>query len=263
MKEFLQRILEDTELRLETYRKQMREFEKDPMILVKEVFADGDLLLPLLVQRYGDEVLLDIQEYWFDHFLPAFKRYLGVDGITFTYDRTVFPAPIQMVYREEPLALVEIVSHRYERLDPENVARIKKEIGRLEERITEIEHELEKWDPALKNPLVLGGANPFKLMDIQLRKKKYKAQILTEVGRLQDELFECDRERIRLKNALENERRMNADRELCLERIERQLMRLPGFEQQTFDKGETLWEGGKDDDGIREESNIAGQETVG
>jgi hypothetical protein len=255
VREFLERILDDTELRLENYKRQMKEFEKDPMILVKEVFADGDVLLPLLVQRYGEDVLLDIQDYWFTHFLPAFKRYLGVDGITLAYDRTIYPAPIQIVYREEPMALVEIVTHQYERLEPENVMRMKEEIARLEERIAEIEKELGKWDPALKNPLVLGGANPFKLMDIQIRKKKYKAKVLKEVGQLQDELFECDRERLRLKSALENERRLNVDRELRLERIERKLMRLPGFDRQAFGKGETLWEGGREDDSTSKEPN--------
>lgn len=230
MIEFLQFILEDSEKKIKKYRHNLEEFEKDPMVLMKGIFTGEDMLLPLIVQQYSEEILLEMQMYLYNHFLPAFRDYLDVEGIVLTYDEKIFPAPIQIDYREEPLALINIVTKEYEALETLSVVQMQREVKELEQLIKETEQELENWDPALKNPLVLGGANPIKLLDITLRRKKYKAMIRSQIAILQNDLFDFDQRRLHLLNAIEAERRENIDRALCLERIEYKLKFLPGFE---------------------------------
>ena len=230
MVDFLQFILKDSEEKIKRYRGVLEAFERDPMILATEIFTGDDFLLPLVVQQYGEELLLEMQTYFYTRFLPVFQDYLGADGVVLSYDETVFPSPIRMDYREEPLALVNIVTKEFKTLETERIVQLKEEVRRLEELIEQTENELERWDSALKNPLVLGGANPLKLMDIAIRKETYRARIRSQIAILQDDLFDYDQRRIRILDAIDAERRENYDRELLLEKIEYKLRLLPGFQ---------------------------------
>lgn len=231
----LQKILYDTETKIGEYRKKMAEFEKNPMILVTDIFKEHDLLLPILMQLHGDEVLLEMQEYWFYHFLPAFQTYLGVEGIWLDFDPTIYPAPIQIYDGEDLIALLEIVTHQYQRKEPQQIVEIRNEIERLQRQRKDLEQELLQWEPALKNPLVLGGANIFKLTDIAFRTEKYSRYVRNQVSRLQNELLDYDRQITQLKVMMEEEQRLNVERELKLERIERRIMQLPGYNPADFE----------------------------
>lgn len=229
MKDTLQQVLRESQNKIQKFEEQIKRFEDDPMILVTEMFADNDLLLPILIQRYGDEVLLQAQEYWYNLFFPKFKNYLGVDEISFSYDQTVYPAPINIHLGEDVIAILDIVSHQFEPVELVLVVEAKERIKEISKELEEIENKLKEKEPALKNPLVLGGANPIKLLDISIRQKKYKKDIRDDVHALQEQFFELDRERIKLQSSIEQMKHVNLEREYILERIERRIRKLPGY----------------------------------
>ncbi len=229
MRDLLHQILRESELKIQTFQDQVSRFEKDPMILVQEMFVNQDLLLPILIQRYGDESLLEIQAYWYRHFLPEFKHYLGVEEISLSFDEAIYPAPIKIHLGEEIIALVDIVNHQFERMELALVLDAKARIEQIKQKLKEVEEELQKKEPALKNPLVLGGANPVKLLDISIRQKKYKKEIRQDVHSLQEYFFELDKERLRLESSIEQLQRVNVGREYILDRVEKRIRQLPGF----------------------------------
>ena len=230
MNEHLMNILRDATQKIETFQNHMKNFEQHPMVLVTDVFTDNDILLPLLIQRYGDDVLLEMQQYWYQFFLPAFQQYLGVDGITLLYDPTIYPAHIQICMEEEIIAYVDIVGHRFERTEPAEVTEIRNRIHQINQEIKELEKTLQEIEPATKNILYLGGANPFKLLDISVRKNKYKSQLTQEIRQINGQFMELEQEKIQLRAALEAVERNNVERDYVLDRIERQIRKLPGYD---------------------------------
>lgn len=229
MKNTLQQVLRESQNKIQTFEEQVKRFEHDPMILIKEMFVSQDLLLPILIQRYGDDVLLKAQEYWYSRFFPRFKGYLGVEEITFSYDKTIYPAPINIHLGEEVIAVLDIVSHQFETVELSLVVEAKQRIEEIKQKLEEVEAALKEIEPALQNPLVLGGANPVKLLDISIRQKKYKKEIRQNVHFLQEQFFELDRERIRLESSIEQLKHVNLEREYILERIEKRIRKLPGY----------------------------------
>lgn len=225
----INQILRESELKIQSFQEQMKRFEKDPMILVNEVFTDNDLLLPILIQRYGNDVLLDVQEYWYRFFLPKFKQYLGVEEISLFYDPTIYPAPIQIYLGEEVIAYLDIVGHQYQRAEIMEVLQAQERIFQIKEELKTLEEELHKKEPAMQNILYLGGANPIKLLDISIRQKKYKKDVTEEVRSLNDQYLELDRERIHLESLIKQMRRNHVEREYLLNRIEKRIQLLPGY----------------------------------
>lgn len=229
MKNVLSQILRESRNKIEEFESHFEHFEKDPMILVKEVFQDHDLLLPILIQRYGDETLLQMQEYWYDLLFPKFKEYLGVDKIRFSYDKTIYPSPIYIHLDEDLIAVLDIVTHRFDKLELSIIADAKGRIKEIEKELKEVEATLKEKEPALKNPLVLGGANPIKLLDISIRNKKYKKEIRRDVYELQEYFFELEKEKIRINSSIEQVKQSNLEREYVLDKIERRIRKLPGY----------------------------------
>lgn len=229
MNQLLSQILRESELKIQTFQEQMSRFEQDPMILVNELYVNQDVLLPFLIQRYGDEALLEIQTYWYQFFLPKFKHFIGVEEVSYYYDQTVYPAPLQVYFGEEVIAQIDLFNHQFDRFEQEAILQQKARIDEIEKMLKQIQDELERKEPALQNPLVLGGANVIKLFDISIRQKKYKQEVRDEVHMLQEDFFELEKERLRIQSSIEHMKRINIEREYILDRIDQRISKLPGY----------------------------------
>lgn len=231
LRQTLQEILYDTELRVKEFQEKMTEFENNPMLLLTEVFVNDDILLPMLIQRYGDQTLLDTQEYWYSMLFPKLIQYFGVENIRLAFDPSIYPAPIQIFWGEDLVAYLDIIGHQFERTEPEEIIEIRQRLVEIQTELQVVENELKEKEPALENVFVLGGANIIKLLDISFRQKKYKKEVRESVRELQDYYFELDRERIRLEQTIENLRKNSIEREYVIDRIEQRILQLPGYKR--------------------------------
>lgn len=231
LRQTLQEILYDTELRVKEFQEKMTEFENNPMLLLTEVFVNDDILLPMLIQRYGDQTLLDTQEYWYSMLFPKLIQYFGVENIRLAFDPSIYPAPIQIFWGEDLVAYLDIIGHQFERTEPEEIIEIRQRLVDIQTELQVVENELKEKEPALENVFVLGGANIIKLLDISFRQKKYKKEVRESVRELQDYYFELDRERIRLEQTIENLRKNSIEREYVIDRIEQRILQLPGYKR--------------------------------
>lgn len=231
LRQTLQEILYDTELRVKEFQEKMTEFENNPMILLTEIFVNDDILLPMLIQRYGDQTLLDTQEYWYSMLFPKLIQYFGVENIRLAFDPSIYPAPIQIFWSEDLVAYLDIIGHQFERTEPEEIIEIRQRLVEIQTELQVVENELKEKEPALENVFVLGGANIIKLLDISFRQKKYKKEVRESVRELQDYYFELDRERIRLEQTIENLRKNSIEREYVIDRIEQRILQLPGYKR--------------------------------
>lgn len=229
MNDLLDQVLRDSELRIQRLQEKMEAFKKDPMILVTDIFASDDLFLPRLIQDYGDDALLDIQEYWYGSFIPKFREYLGVDDVFLSYNKEIYPAPLNIHLSEELVAVIDIVSHQFEQFEEEAVLREKEELHKINQDIVLVKTELEEKERAVMNPFLLGGSNVVKLAAISFRQNKYKKLAGAEVRELQEYLFELERDRLRTESNVEQIKRMNIEREYALERIVNRIATLPGY----------------------------------
>lgn len=235
MNDLIHQVLGETKFKIESFQKQMNEFEKNPMVLLTEVFTTNDLFLPILIQRYGDDVLLEVQRNWFDRLFPVLKEFLGVPNLYLSYDETIYPAPIEIYIQEDLIALLEITSHHFERIEVPEIVELKERLNSIESEILDNEEQLKEQEPALKNPLVLGGANVIKLMDISIRKKKYRKETLDHVQMLQDHFFELQQEKVRVKSRIDQLNKLNSEREYAIDRIKNRIMNLPGYVDQVLE----------------------------
>lgn len=216
------------------YQDIMNRFEEEPLILLTELFKEEDYTLPSLIQLSGDEALLEVQTYWFQHLFPALRQYIGLEGVTFSYNSSLFPSPIHIHLGEDEVALLEIISHTFQRVEPKEMTEKKQKLAEIKEMLVAIQEELEQKEPALKNPLVLGGGNVVKLMDIAIRNKKYKKETLQAVQKIQNDFFELDRERIHLESQIQQMKERFAQRDYLIDKVEQRIRQLPGYQAVPF-----------------------------
>ena len=62
MKNTLHQVLRESQSKIQTFEEQVKRFEHDPMILIKEMFVDQDFLLPILITGVFANVYLLIRK---------------------------------------------------------------------------------------------------------------------------------------------------------------------------------------------------------
>lgn len=238
----MNKLLEDIFYRLKRENEQLEEkmqrFEKEPMILIREIFTNNDDFYIYLIQRYGEENQLEIQLYWYQYLLPELKTYFGIQDIYFHYNNSIFPSPIDIYLGEEPIAFLDIYNHQFEKYEIPEIIELKNKLEEIQNDLITVQKNLEEKEPALANPFVLGGANPFKLLDITIRQKKYKSDIRDEVHELQEYFFELEQERIRIQSKIQQIKQLNVVRENIIYQIAQRLNTLPGYHINLIDDEE-------------------------
>lgn len=229
-KGLLAQILRETANQVQVYQEQMDHFEKEPMMLLTEIFQGKNRFLPVLIHQYGDEALLDIQQYWFQHLFPHLRRYIGLEVIGIHYDQTTFPATIEFYIGEDAVAGMNYVEQLFQQYENPQIVEMKQKLVELEREKEQLQEEMEKKAPAVQNPLVLGGANVIKLADIAMRNKKYKKKAVEQVHSIQRDLLDVEQEIIGLRAEIENHAFLHVEREYTIERLEQRIRQLPGYQ---------------------------------
>lgn len=222
-------ILKESQIQITQFQKQMDRFETEPMILLTDIYKNNDVFLPFLIERYGTDVLLNVQEYWYKHFLPVLKNHIGVHELSFSYDKESYPAPINFHYKEEIIGVFNLITKEYYENESQEVIEYRERLNDLNEETERLNIELNEKLLLSENPLMLAGANVLKIVDISLRQKKYVKKINKELFSLNDEILELDKERVEVQVYLDNLEKNNIEKEYIKGKIAQRINSLSGF----------------------------------
>lgn len=184
----LSRVMRDSIEKLKEYEESMMLFEKEPLILMSEVFHDKNPLLLNILYNDGEESLIESQEYWFQYLIPRLSSFLATNEFILKYNKNVFPALIHFTKDERSVATLDIYNHVFEKIEPEEIEEWNKKRKILVKKHNDLADELENLYLVKENPLVVGGANPIELMKISVNKDKYIRQTENDIETIEGKM---------------------------------------------------------------------------
>ncbi|AMN31379.1 hypothetical protein BFS06_11795 [Clostridium perfringens] len=188
----------------------IKDVDETPIMILTDLFKGPiNLDLLILMNNYFGLDLLNLQSDLYKKVFPELRNLFKEDNIYFNFDENEFGSYIEVLYNSEPLFNIDIYNKLYiiiKNQDCEELA-IKENETRAElDQLLKIQQENQiRYD----NPLIDGGANIFKLINIACNKKKYKDNILKDLDENNKSIYDlknkiaeikCTNEYIRDKN---------------------------------------------------------------
>ncbi|HCL4480119.1 TPA: hypothetical protein N2D99_002187 [Clostridium botulinum] len=225
MIEDIKNIFQKGRNKLEIYEKVLNNIENNPELIMKELYFEGkdDNLLTHIIYVEDNSKLVEFQRYIFSILIPYLKDFLSIDDIVLWYSDIDYPSNIVIKYKDMDIATINIYNKVFMKLENEQENTILSKINTIKEKIKELEIKNSELEVAKASPLILGGANPIKLADIALRKKKYLNKVNRDIISTSEEAFKLQSELQSLEIQLQGAKDSYVEVEYILERIERKL----------------------------------------
>lgn len=155
----------------------------------------------------GEKAVFDFQEHIFNYTINYFKELINIDGISFSYDKNIFPLTIDISLAEMILCKIHIFSKQIEILENYYFKDVHETISNLNKEKEILLDEYSKLQKYESNTMELlkddSNLNALKSLDIivssmRKNKNKYKAEIQqqcflieTRVAQIDLEVEEC------------------------------------------------------------------------
>lgn len=225
MIEEIKSIFEKGRSKLNRYEEVVNKISKNPELIMTDLYYEGtdDNLLTHIVYVEDSNKLIEFQQYVFSLLIPYLTDFISIDEISLLYDSSEYPANIIVKYKGSDIATINIYNKVFTKLSNEKADNIISEIDITNEQLREIELRNSELEMAKINPLSLGGANPLKLIDIALRRKKYINKINEDIISVGEEAFNIQTKLQSLEIQLQGAKDSYIEIEYITERIERKL----------------------------------------
>lgn len=201
-------ILEKQKKKLAMITDRMENLPANPMALISDVFAGGDLFLAERLKQEGEHVLLESQAYWMSHLLPVLSEYFGMEEVTIQYDQSIPLAPLWFIVNEQPVALCSIYWRTFQELGIPGEAELYEERKQVIQAMEEKEAELERWAQVEENPALLGEDDTWAFAKASFNPKKYKKLAKEEAMKVYQEIQALNHRLISIDLKIE---RINSD----------------------------------------------------
>lgn len=207
----------------------MEHLEKDPMVLITEIFRGGDLFLAERLKQEGEDVLLEAHEYWMQYVLPAIHEYFAMDDIQLFYNPEVALSPIYIQRGEQTVAHFSPYWRFFETYEVPGRTHYIEGKNRLVHELEELEKELEELYNIAEKPELMGEEDTWSYAKAMFNPKKHKKKMLELCEEREKRVEQIKRELQTLENKMEFAEREYVETSYCVDRIKRKVERWGDF----------------------------------
>lgn len=167
-------LLNNQQAKWERISRAMERVPQEPMLLITDVFRDGDLFLAERLMQEGESVLLEAQAYWMTYLIPALTNYFGAKEVTIRYDATVPLAPVEFWMNEQLVARLSPYHRQFEEVGMPGYKAIQQDLKEIDELLQREEAEIQRWVTLEENPKLYGEDDLWLFARASLQPAKFK-----------------------------------------------------------------------------------------
>lgn len=189
----------------------LKESVNDPTVLLKENIFTNEVDLAFTMQNilllFGEEGLEEFQSSFSNKVIKVIKDKIPYNEVHFNVnidENGYYYIVLSTVIGERVYPLIYL-NHYLKYIyiaENEEVTKILNEIKLIEDEIRNLENYLEQLELSKDNPIHLAGDNSIKMMDMLIRKKKYKEDISQETFKTIDTINQYNNEIAKYKASL-------------------------------------------------------------
>ena len=189
----------------------LKESVNDPTVLLKENIFTNEVDLAFTMQNilllFGEEGLEEFQSSFSNKVINVIKDKIPYNEVHFNVnidENGYYYIVLSTVIGERVYPLIYL-NHYLKYIyiaENEEVTKILNEIKLIEDEIRNLENYLEQLELSKDNPIHLAGDNSIKMMDMLIRKKKYKEDISQETFKTIDTINQYNNEIAKYKASL-------------------------------------------------------------
>lgn len=189
----------------------LKESVNDPTVLLKENIFTNEVDLAFTMQNilllFGEEGLEEFQSSFSNKVIKVIKDKIPYNEVHFNVnidENNYYYIVLSTVIGERVYPLIYL-NHYLKYIyiaENEEVTKILNEIKLIEDEIRNLENYLEQLELSKDNPIHLAGDNSIKMMDMLIRKKKYKEDISQETFKTIDTINQYNNEIAKYKASL-------------------------------------------------------------
>lgn len=183
--------LNSTKRECDIFLEDIRKGINDPSYILTDLFKNNNQSLELLlfaINKYGDFSPEQLQQELFDRLIPYLSRFILEQEVSFEYNKETFGSFIALRFEEKQIFFIDIYNGQYIVKENEEIDKLDYELGAIDKEIDSINAQIKEKHMLYENPLLLGGANIFKIADICVKKDKYKKNVLKEINDLNSQI---------------------------------------------------------------------------
>jgi len=128
----------------------------------------------------------EMQDYMYEHIFPLLKEEAEKNelSVEFSYDSSIFPAPIILSVDKEIVGLMDVYMHQFIFYLPDDIKKERSMLHQINKDMLSLNDELAKYEGYIKDPLEYGESNWEKTKIIFRQKKTLKT-----LGTKKDEMM--------------------------------------------------------------------------
>lgn len=174
-------------------------------------------------------MLLEAQEYWMAHLIPALSEYFGIEEVSIQYNNEVALSPIYFVLNEQVIGICSPYLRTFEETGVPGKAELIHEKKQMETIIEESEGELEIWRQYHQNPTLMGEDDTWLFAKVAINPKKYKKLAMETIEKIEENLEEHYRSLREIEIQIERAEREYLETSYYLERIQNRVAKWGDF----------------------------------
>lgn len=174
-------------------------------------------------------MLLEAQEYWMAHLIPALSEYFGIEEVSIQYNNEIALSPIYFVLNEQVIGICSPYLRTFEETGVPGKAELIHEKKQMETIIEESEGELEIWRQYHQNPTLMGEDDTWLFAKVAINPKKYKKLAMETIEKIEENLEEHYRSLREIEIQIERAEREYLETSYYLERIQNRVAKWGDF----------------------------------
>lgn len=205
VKERVNRYLELLKKDIENKQELLNRVEDSPLLFFSELVWRREGIIPMVLGEQGEQELLQYQNWLYPKVISALVEKYNITEYTLHYNETLFPSPIQLSRNDALLAEIHPYQHTFVIIMPARIPFIMNQLLTCIPEMLRLEQEINLSEVQAENPLLLGGANPVKLIKIGVNKKKTIATLKEQAIQQWEQLTACRQQYAKWEEELEKE----------------------------------------------------------